>query len=96
MHAAGDIQSVHYDKRGAKVTIAYEGDDCGGKKDEVEQAATKFCTDNAAMASVGRRPRTPAHRPLGHMQCASCCGCCTFLFLGAVPRLRPIDCNRMA
>jgi len=49
---AGDIQSVHYDKRGAKITIAFEGDDCGGKKDEIEQAANKFCADNATMASV--------------------------------------------
>ena len=48
----GDMQSVHYDKRGAKITIAYEGDDCAGKKDEVEQAANKICADNTAMASV--------------------------------------------
>ena len=46
------MQSVHYDKRGAKITIAYEGDDCAGKKDEVEQAANKICADNTAMASV--------------------------------------------
>ena len=49
---AGDMQSVHYHKRGAKITIAYEGDDCAGKKDEVEQAANKICADNTAMASV--------------------------------------------
>ena len=46
------MQSVHYDKRGAKITIAYEGDDCATKKDEVEQAANKLCSDNVAMASV--------------------------------------------
>lgn len=49
---AGDMQSVHYDKRGAKITIGYDGDDCGGKKDEVEQAANKICAENTAMASV--------------------------------------------
>lgn len=59
------MQSVHYDKRGAKITVAYEGDDCADKKDEVEQAANKLCSDNAAMASVCphavlcRLPRAP-------------------------------------
>ena len=48
----GDMQSVHYDKRGAKITVAYEGDDCADKKDEVEQAANKLCSENAAMQSV--------------------------------------------
>ena len=46
------MQSVHFDKRGAKITIAYEGDDCATKKDEVEQAANKLCSENVAMASV--------------------------------------------
>jgi hypothetical protein len=46
------MQSVHYDKRGAKITITYEGDDCATKKDEVEQAANKLCSENVAMASV--------------------------------------------
>jgi hypothetical protein len=48
----GDMQSVHYDKRGAKITIAYDGDDCAGKKDEVEQAANKFCTESTAVGLV--------------------------------------------
>ena len=52
LRIAGDMQSVHFDKRGAKITVAYEGDDCGGKKDEIEQAANKICADNTAMASV--------------------------------------------
>lgn len=52
LRISGDMQSVHYDKRGAKITIAYEGDDCGGKKDDIEQAANKICADNTAMASV--------------------------------------------
>ena len=48
------MQSVHYDKRGAKVTVAYDGEDCAAKKDEVEAAANKFCADNVEMASVSR------------------------------------------
>ena len=52
--SAGDMQSVHYDKRGAKVTVAYDGEDCAAKKDEVEAAANKFCADNVEMASVSR------------------------------------------
>ena len=56
MVGPGDMQSVHYDKRGAKVTITYGGDDCATKKDEVEQAANKLCSDNVAMASVSFLP----------------------------------------
>merc|ERR1712205_164695 len=50
--SAGDMTMVHYDKRGAKITVAYEGDDCSAKKDEVEQVANKFCAENTAMGSL--------------------------------------------
>jgi len=80
---AGDMQSVHFDKRGAKITIGYDGDDCGGKKDEVEQAANKICADNTAIASVCLCMCTRVHA-------APCVPACACMFTRC-PMLREVE-----
>jgi hypothetical protein len=43
--SAGALAGVHFDKRGAKITIAYAGEDCAGRKDEIEERANKICDE---------------------------------------------------
>lgn len=40
---SGPVLSIHYDKRGAKMAVQYDGDDCADKKGEVEDAANNIC-----------------------------------------------------
>ncbi|MGB1592109.1 MAG: hypothetical protein ACPIOQ_05090 [Promethearchaeia archaeon] len=41
----GDMTMVHYDKRGAKITVAYEGDDCSAKKVCMCLCVCSLCVD---------------------------------------------------
>jgi len=49
---AGDLLSVHYDKRGAKIAIACPGEDCTELKGKVEEEAQNICASSPAPDSL--------------------------------------------